>query len=397
MKNRSSCDQLLTCIHEWLTGVFKGSCVNVVYTDIAKAFDTVSHSKLLHILNGFGINSDLISWFKNFLENRQQCVCIGTAVSSFLSVFSGVPQGSVIGPLLFLLYINGVISMVDSLRNVRGISLFADDAKLFDIDANTLQSSIRRFVSWNEDQQLNIASHKCYSIQFAKSNHGPPPSFYIHNEEVQYTPLIRDLGVYISDDLKWQSHIEKIVKKASLTSYQILKCCKSRNIWTLKKLLTTYIRPQLEYNTSVWSPYLQRDIKRVESVQKLYTRSIFLRCAIPFSSYKDRLDKINLESLERRRLNYDLILLYKMINGLSYLNFYEYFQLSNYQYNLRRNSLQIKPLHNINTTNNIWTKNFFNRIPIHWNKLPNDVVTSPTLSIFKQRVKRYTFNHLTFT
>ena len=151
-----------------------------------------------------------------------------------------------------------------------------------------------------------------------------------------------------------------------------------------------------QYNTPVWSPYLQRDIRRVESVQRLFTRSIFLRCAIPYSSYKDRLDKINLESLERRRLNYDLTKLFEMINGLSYLKFDDYFQLCNSQYNLRRNSLQIKPIHKINATNNTWTNNFFNRIPAYWNKLPNDLVTSPTLSIFKQRVKRHTFNHLTF-
>ncbi len=275
--NRSSSDQLLVCIYQWLTSIFKGSNIHVIYTDIAKAFDTVSHKKLIHVIQSYGINLDIIQWFQNFLYNRVQCVCIGSSVSDSLPVHSGVPQGSVIGPLTFILYINHITSCVDSLTDVRGIMLFADDTKLFDTDPNSLQLSLNNTVSWLKAHQLNIAPNKCNSICLHKPrSQCVPPSFTINDKTINYTSLIKDLGIFISEDLTWESHINRIVKKASLKTYQILKCFKTKNIWILRKLFVTYVRPQLEFNTSVWSPHLIKNITLIESVQKRYTKIYFV-------------------------------------------------------------------------------------------------------------------------
>ena len=398
ISNRSSGDQLLSCVHEWLTSIFKGSNVDVIYTDISKAFDTVSHRKLNHVIASYGINSNITCWIQNFLQNRVQSVCIGSSISSDLPIHSGVPQGSVIGPLLFVLYINSITSSVDTLSGSRGIKLFADDTKLYDVDPVQLQVSLNKAVSWLDSYQLKVAEEKCYSICLHKPKSSYNSTEYsINNNILQYRPVIKDLGVYISDDLKWDNHISRIAKKVSLTSYQILKSFQTKNIWILKKLFVTYIRPQLEYNTSVWSPHLIKNIKLLESVQKIYTKRIFRRCGLPYTSYRDRLDQINLESLERRRLNYDMVLVYKIINGLSYINFHEYFYLVNTNYNLRRNSLQIKPLYQIKSTNSSWLNSFFNRVPTLWNALPNEIVTSPNLITFKQKIRKYNFlNQLAF-
>lgn len=399
LKNRSSCEQLLTCIYNWLCNIcYNNSNVHIVYTDIAKAFDTVSHSKLVHTLKSYGINSHIILWVKDFLTKRVQSVCIGSSMSTTLPVHSGVPQGSVLGPLLFLLYIDDITSSVDSAVGSSEIRLFADDAKLFSTDQANLQHSLDNFVSWLDAHQLNIAANKCNSICLPKPK-APidPPTFTIKNQTLDYNPLIKDLGVYISDDLKWGTHINKIVKKALLKSYQILKFFKSRNIWTLKRLFCTYVRPQLEYNTPVWSPYLLKNKTLLESVQKRYTKVIFYRCSIPFSSYEDRLHKINLDSLERRRLNYDLILLYKIVYGLSCIKFSDYFQYINVNYNLRRNSIQIMSTYQLKRNNKLWSNNFFNRVPVIWNELPNEIVVSPSLDIFKSKLKKHKIvNRLTF-
>ena len=184
--------------------------------------------------------------------------------------------------------------------------------------------------------------------------------------------------------MNWSHHIDMIYKKASCRSYQILKCLRSKNIWTLIKLFTTYVRPILESNTSVWSPFYLKDISHIESVQRSYTRTAFRRCGIAFSSYGDRLKKINLKSLEERRLVFDLLLVYKIIYGLCDLNFTDFFIFNNSNYNLRRHSLQIKC-----TKDNLsqkWQNSYFCRVVKIWNSLSENVVRSINIFSFKRKL-----------
>ena len=148
--------------------MLKGTPMNIVYTDIAKAFDSVSHKKLVYVLRSYGINTHICSWISNFLSNRSQSVCIGTVTSFPLPVISGVPQGSVVGPLLFLIYFNDITCSVDAVPGTRNIKLFADDAKLYDTDPSYLQLSLDKFVQWLNSRQLNIASHKYINFRFQK-------------------------------------------------------------------------------------------------------------------------------------------------------------------------------------------------------------------------------------
>ena len=153
---------------------------------------------------------------------------------------------------------------------------------------------------------------------------------------------IRDLGVYISSDFKWAKHIDYLYKSASTVSYRIFKSFKTTNIWTLLKLFTTYVRPKLEFNSCVWSPYLKTDIFKIERIQKSFTRKAFLRCNIRFSSYQDRLDKLGIKSLQYRRITFDLILIYKIIYGYSDIKFGDYFSFKQNMYNLRGNTMKIE-------------------------------------------------------
>ena len=114
LPNRSSCHQLLNCLHSWLVSFLSNKSTKVIYTDIQKAFDSVSHFKLIKTLTQYRIHKSLVSWFKEFLDNRTQKVVIGNSFSESLPVFSGVPQGGVIGPLLFLIYIKSVFSEINT-------------------------------------------------------------------------------------------------------------------------------------------------------------------------------------------------------------------------------------------------------------------------------------------
>ena len=222
-------------------------------------------------------------------------------------MFSGVPQGSVIGPLLFNLYINDIMHPSLPLNKAEGgIRLFADDAKLFSTDIEKLQATVNEVGHWLENRQLKLAPHKCFSLAVSKNKADISKSISINDTKLSTTTFIKDLGVYISHDLKWTHHVNYIYRNASVCSYQLYKSVKTRNIWIWVKLFKTYVRPKLEYATSVWSPDLKKDIKKIESVQKVFTKRACNRCGMPFTSYYDRLVKLNLKSLQYRRIFFDL-------------------------------------------------------------------------------------------
>ena len=258
-------------------------------------------------------------------------------------------------------------------------------SKLCSTDPNALQQSINNMDNWLSSHQLFLAPQKCAILKIKKNSVLDDHHFHIKNHCLDEVPSIKDLGVVVSNDLKWASHVNRITNLASVTSYQLFKSMKSKNIWTWMKLFNSYIRPKLEFNTPVWSPYLIGDIDKVEHIQRKFTKIAFRRCNFPTTTYEDRLEKLGQLSLERRRIFFDLILLYKILNNLSELNFDDYFILVSSGYNLRSHSYQIdcKAKHDSLQ----WHNSFFARIPSLWNKLPSHIVDSPSLSIFKCQLK----------
>ena len=388
LPRRSACSQLLTCLHQWLISYSSNLTANVIYTDFSKAFDSVSHTKLLEVLISYGINETLVSWLSNFLHNRQQQVAIGEALSSPLSIHSGVPQGSVIGPLLFTIYINDIIDCSTSLQNTGNIMLFADDTKLYSTNTIHLQSTLDSLSKWTESRQLKLAPHKCHTLQICKpSKRSPSQPFSINNTFLPSIDIVKDLGIYISSNLEWTEHTSFIYNQASLISYQILKTFKTNKIHILHKLYITYVRPKVEHDTPVWSPWLKKNIIMIESIQRSFTRRAFLRSGKSFSSYNDRLSQLNLKSLQYRRIVFDLILMYKIINDLSDLKFNDFFVFRSIPYTFRGNNKKIDTIHQIK--NSHWTNSFFSRIISIWNSLPSDIASSCSLQKFKSKLKQF--------
>ena len=155
-----------------------------------------------------------------------------------------------------------------------------------------------------------------------------------------------------------------------------------------------YVRPKAEHNTQVWSPYLKKDIKRIEQIQKRFTRTACMRCQIPFSSYEDRLFKLNLLSLEHRRIYHDLVYLFKIINHLTDIKFENYFRYELNDYNLRDSSLKLRPLSSSKNSSNKWLNTFFLRACDYWNKLPYNLKCIKCVNIFKMKVKKVDFDKL---
>ena len=387
---KSTTSQLLTCLHSWLISKAQKVPTSIVYTDISKAFDSVVHSKLISVIASYKINPSLIHWISNFLHDRYQQVVLNNILSAPCHISSGVPQGSVLGPLLFLIYMDDITQCAKPLENFGNISLFADDTKLFSTNQTKLQSSLDELAAWLKNRQLNLAVEKCFHLN---TDRGPPSissQVYLNDTCISSKSSIKDLGVYISDDLKWTSHVNFIYKNASLSSFQILNAFKTKNIWTLLQLYKTYVRPKLEYSSPVWSPSSKQGIDKIESVQRRFTRTICRRSNISYSSYSDRLFKLNLQSLEYRRAMLDLVFMYKTIKDLSGLSFTDHFSYRLTKYNLRGNNSKIESPFKFKDSQ--WCGSFFVRVPKMWNLLPESVISSPSLSVFKERIKKINLN-----
>ena len=296
-------------------------------------------------------------------------------------MLSGVPQGSVLGPILFLIYIDDVSKACSSKTTIR---LFADDAKVYSEENNDLQCSLNNISSFFKQRQLELAKEKCETMIISKRN--VTNSFNIGEHTLQEVCSVRDLGIVISNNLKWDKHIYLIRQKAYQRAHHILRSFNTNNIWTLLKAYNTYVRPILEYNSVVWSPYLVKDITLIESVQRFFTKRIFCRSRIPFESYQDRLYKLNIRSLEYRRMETDLTLTFKILNNLIDLPINKFFTLNSKPYNTRSHK-KCLTLKKVDTE---FQKNFFSYrvIPV-WNKLPSIIAEANTLIQFRSKLKKF--------
>jgi hypothetical protein len=385
LPHKSSCSQLLQSTHKWLQSYCNSDAMKVLYTDFSKAFDSVNHRILIKVLHRFGFGIQVVDWIENFLSNRCQQVCIGNSISDPLEVLSGVPQGSVIGPFLFVLFINGISGCLSS--EIVGLSIFADDCKFYSKSPNDLQLTINSLDNWVDLHQLKLAPHKCFILKIKKKAVQDNSQYWIGNHLLEEHVSVKDLGIFVCQNMDWSVHINHICHKAATKSYQVLKSVRSKNLWTLTKLFTTYVRPLLEYNSPVWSPYQINEITLLERIQRHYTKKIFERCNIPFASYEDRLYKLNLLSLKNRRKLFDQIIMYKLVNNIHDLQFDNFFSFNNSSYFLRSHPLQVTV--KLDYTTSLWTNSFFVRVPKMWNALPKNIVTADNLVAFKFLLKQH--------
>ena len=381
LPGRGTTTQLLHSLNNWSASFDNNEAVDIVYTDFSKAFDTVSHAKLVEVLRAFGIRGTTLSWLKEFLSNRVQRVMINGDLSDPLDVLSGVPQGSVLGPLLFILFIDDINHCCEDDCN---IGLYADDSKIYSKNPPALQRTLHQVNDFINDRQLVLAAEKCKHLTISKK--ATDSTFDINNVSILKCESVIDLGIKFSSNLKWKPHCLDVKIRGARRCYQILRSFRSKCIWTLLRAYTTYVRPTLESNTVVWSPYLKEDVNAIESVQWRFIKAICRRCNIRANSYHKRLELLNIKTLEYRRCSFDLIMVYKIIHGLVDVPFREQFSFYASPYNLRNHEYTLKR----ESYSSDERKNFFsNRVIPIWNRLPDRIVSSPSLSSFKFRLKSF--------
>ena len=312
LRKGSSCvTQLIDVIDNWTKSLDDRNDLDVIYFDFQKAFDTVPHERLLTKLHAYGIRGKVLLWIRDFLNERKQRVVLNGEESNWLDVTSGIPQGSVLGPILFLVYINDLPEVVHN-----AVKLFADDTKLYgksctDEDQRSIQEDINSLIQWSDSWLLKFNISKCKHMHLGTRN--TQTVYKMDGMDIEQTTCEKDVGVYIDNELKFQRHIAESIKKAN-QKLGIIK----RNFSHLDKdsflsLYKSLVRPHLEYCSCVWSVIYKKDAISIENTQRRATKLVHHIQHLPYS---DRLQYLGLPSLEYRRIRTDVIQLYKIVNNI---------------------------------------------------------------------------------
>ena len=399
---RSTETNLLQAINIWIDSLAHGFPIDIIYFDFEKAFDRVPHKRLIKKVESFGITSDVLGWIKDFLSDRHQKVIVNGTYSNSAPVTSGVPQGSVLGPVLFLIYVS---DMPEAINNF--ISLFADDTKLFssiinDQSHTSIQEDINTLASWSDTMLMKFNIEKCHVLHLGANNPKHDyvlPTMEFHEEkessESYYYlfPTIdkvmqeKDLGVTIDEHLNFETHIQIKISKANQMSGIIRHTFKyiTPDVFTL--LYKTIVRPHVEYASIICAPTSKKYQDKLERVQRRSTKMVLGISDLPYS---ERLQRLNLPTLYYRRIRTSMILLYKYTTGLIDLDLDTRCDIClssdslepSLSQNTRGHGKKFQIHHISGPRKKIFTAY---AIPL-WNRLKTETVNATSLNIFKNRM-----------
>ena len=379
VSGRSCSTNLLASLEYW-TALLEENChVDSIYLDFAKAFDTVPHERLLIKLRSYGITGNVHQWIQSFLENRKQCVVLEGVKSGWEKVLSGIPQGSVLGPVLFICYVNDLPDYVKS-----KVFLFADDTKLCnkvpDPD-NTLQKDLDSLQVWSDKWQLRFNATKCKVMHLG--NQQDPVTYYMQSSEtaveLEEISIEKDLGVNVDRDLNFTEHVHAQTVKANRLLCLIRRSFTYLDEESLPLLYMSIVRPHLEYGNVAWCPKFKKETDMLEGVQRRATRMI---PSLKGKTYEERLQILKLPSLYYRRARGDMIECYKYLTGI--------YQVDNSFLELDKSATRghMYKLKKLAAQKSCRAKFFSRRVTNAWNRLPDHVVQAPTLNSFKNRLDK---------
>ena len=376
-RKRKSCTTNLLCFLDEITeSLDRGEQVEVCYLDFRKAFDLVNHRLLLLKLETYGVEPGLLRWIRAFLCGRRFYVEVGGERSTEAGVHSGVPQGSVLGPILFLIYINDLGNSLTS-----SYYMFADDVKVVGkVHGGDIQGDLDKVYQWSKEWALPLNVDKCMRLVAEEgTEHRRWLGEGVNRTELERKTEVRDLGVIMREDFKPEGQCVAAANKARSALHQLRRAVTSRDPEVLLPLYKVYVRPHLEYAVQAWRPSLRREVKLLERVQRQFTRMFQRLRELP---YEERLRRLQLFSLERRRQRGDLIEAFRQVKGLSQIEGGGLLQRSTNP-NLRGHSLKLsKP----RARTRLRAQFFSHRVINGWNKLPEEVVTSTTVGAFKRKL-----------
>ena len=394
-KKRSCETQLISLYHSLTNARSRGVQTDLIVMDFAKAFDKVSHRHLAAKLDHYGIRGATKEWIINFLSNRTQRVMVEGKFSTRSKVTSGVPQGTVLGPILFLIYINDLPGR----SQYSVVRLFADDCILqreirsYE-DCEKLQQDITAIGKWEKDWLMEFHPGKCHvlTVPYGKKVHNFQYKLHGHVLERPKELYIKYLGVTIQADLKWTSHINAITAKASRTLGLLRRNIRVPEREVRERAYKCLVRPQMEFASAVWDPPRNRGPSKtkpsglchdVESVQRRGARFVCRRYRNQ-SSPTEMMTELEWPKLETRRKYARLCMMYRVRHGLAAISFPGFLHPKD-----PRTRGHGQGYRSIGGTPNYWQDSFLPRTVRDWNSLDQHVVDAKTLDQFKSRLAAF--------
>ncbi len=380
-KFHSCTSQLLLTVSDLANQLNSNKQVDICVLDFSKAFDVVSHRKLLAKLSHYGIRGDILTWIQSFLTNRKQSIVVEGVSSKQSDVLSGVPQGTCLGPILFLCYINDITNNIDS-----QLRLFADDALLYrpinsPADHNLLQQDLYTLESWANDWDMKFNAKKCYILSSKRTANKSSHLYTLGGHVLQSVPNNPYLGVTLSEDLTFSTHLRNITSKASRTLGFLRRNLRSCPAKLKETAYTTMCRSTLEYAATIWDPYLATEINQLERIQRKAARFVakdFRRT----TSVTQIMQHLKWEPLADRRKNHRLTLLYQIVNNkIAVPSDIEFLKPG-------RNGRFIHLTHK----HQAYKHSFFPQTIRDWNSLPPTTRDSPSLDTFKTRLPTHSYD-----
>ncbi|KAA3674301.1 uncharacterized protein DEA37_0002849 [Paragonimus westermani] len=377
-KSHSCLSNLLLTLDDWTLAIDNGNPIHACYLDMSKAFDRVNHSILLQKLKQHGVTGKLLAWLENYLMDRVIQVRVDGALSKPVAVTSGVPQGSVLGPTLFLIYANDIPNLVRC-----KIILFADDIKLWasihtSEDCVLLQEDLNALYDWSLRNKLPFNFQKCKMLNIGKCVEF---TYTLGPHRLAWTTDEKDLGVWISSSLKTSLQCTAVYKRTSKILALLKRIFGRFTRQTLPSILNTYIRPTMEYAVQVWSPWLQKDIVLL---QRIYHRATKLVTGLQSKPYEERIESLKLFDFCYRRIRGDLILTYNILHTPNH-PLQKLFVRREPRISRTHDYLLAVP----HSRGNSRRYFFAVRVCFAWNSLPQDVAHSPNLNIFKTNLDSF--------
>ena len=376
---RSCITNLMIARESWAEARSCNKDVDVIYVDFSKAFDKVPHQRLINKLEAYGIAGGTLRWITDFLNGRTFQVRIERALSGPKAVRSGVPQGSVLGPLLFLIYINDLLDHITS-----PCLLYADDVKIWRVlndedDPDALQEDLDRLINWSETWQLPINRSKSTYIHIG--NELRTNAYHMKGVLLNVTKQEKDLGVLVSDSLKTAAHTEMICSSSRRMVGAIRRSFCKLTPGAFQVLYSTHIRSRLEYGSVVTYPCTLGELEDIERVQRAATKLVDGMTGL---EYGERLIALDLFPQSYRRVRGDLIAVRHVLKGDYGVEAQKYFPLRDdcgrrgHRYTLqkRRTNVPAKLCLSLRAVN-------------LWNSLPADVVDEENETSFKKKLDQH--------
>ena len=381
---RSCILQLLDVLDDWSKYYDENKQIDTVYVDIKKAFDSIPHRRLLLKLEKYGIKGNVLKWIEDFLSERKQRVVLNGKYSNWENVTSGVPQGSVLGPVLFIIYVNDIPDSLNSFCKI-----FADDTKLYTAvedkrDQIKLQKDLLKLCKWSRLWLLEFSVQKCKVVQYGNVQKHFEYKLIDKDgnlETLQKDTTEKDLGIWFQSNLKFDDHIIYVVNRSNKLLGLIKRTFKALDKDSFLILYKSLIRSILDYGGSVYYPSTKKNIQLLENIQRRATR---LLPQLRGYTYSERLESLKLPTLLYRRKRYDLIQLYKIVHGFEDIKAEKFFEFND---NCTRGHLFKIQKKGCKKTARL--NSFPMRCINQWNSLSEEIVSSDTVLKFKTRLDRF--------